>query len=94
MATRKSRFAWFGCAVVALLAGCASSNETATGCNPDATVGQQLIDLRRAYDLGALSQQTYERQREAILGKPRSKTSLAPGSPLNESVRTISPLLR
>ena len=94
MATRKSRFAWLGCAVVALLAGCASSNETASGRNPEVTVGQQLIDLQRAYDFGALSQQAFERQREAILGKRRSKTSLAPGSPLNESVRNISPLLR
>jgi hypothetical protein len=94
MATRKriSRFACLGCAVVAL-AGCTSSNETASGRTSEVTVGQQLIDLKRAYDLGALTQEEYERQREYLLGKPRGKMSLAPGTPLNESIRSISPPL-
>jgi hypothetical protein len=50
------RFACLGCAVVAALTGCASSNETAPDRTAEATAGQQLIDLKRAYDLGALSQ--------------------------------------
>jgi hypothetical protein len=88
------RFACLGCAVVAALTGCASSNETASDRTAEATVGQQLIDLKRAYDLGALSQKEYERRREYVLGKPRGKMSLAPGSPLNESIRSITPTLR
>ncbi len=31
------------------------------------TVGQQLIDLKKAYDSGAMTQQEYEQQRKKIL---------------------------
>jgi hypothetical protein len=88
------RFACLGCAVLAALAGCASSNETAFDRTSEATAGQQLIDLKRAYDLGVLSQKEYERRREYIPGKPRGKMTLARGSPLNESIRSITPTLR
>lgn len=33
------------------------------------TVGQQLIDLKKAYDSGAMTQQEYEQQRKKILNQ-------------------------
>ena len=33
------------------------------------TVGQQLIDLKKAYDAGAMTQQEYEQQRKKILNQ-------------------------
>ncbi len=32
-----------------------------------ATVGQQLLDLKKAYDSGAITKQEYEQQRKKIL---------------------------
>jgi len=34
-----------------------------------ATVGQQLLDLKKAYDSGAVTKQEYEQQRKKILEK-------------------------
>ncbi len=33
------------------------------------TTGQQLIDLKKAYDSGAISQSEYERERKKILNR-------------------------
>jgi hypothetical protein len=50
------------------MAGCLSfggGSDTTTVNQP--TMGQQLMDLKRALDSGAISQQEYEAMREAIL---------------------------
>jgi hypothetical protein len=49
-------------------AGCLSfggGSDTTTVNQP--TVGQQLLDLKKAYDAGTISQEEYERMRQAIL---------------------------
>lgn len=38
--------------------------------NVNTTKGQQLIDLKKAYDSGAMSSSEYARQRDAILSAP------------------------
>jgi hypothetical protein len=51
------------------LAGCLSfggGSDTSTTVNPP-TTGQQLLDLKKALDSGAISQQEYEVLRESIL---------------------------
>lgn len=35
------------------------------------TTGQQLVDLKKALDAGAINQQEYERQKKLILDKSR-----------------------
>jgi hypothetical protein len=51
------------------VAGCLSfggGSDTSTTVNPP-TTGQQLLDLKKAYDAGVISAQEYEAMREAIL---------------------------
>lgn len=51
------------------VAGCLSfggGTETSTTVNPP-TTGQQLLDLKKAYDAGVISSQEYEALRESIL---------------------------
>jgi hypothetical protein len=51
------------------VAGCLSfggGTETSTTVNPP-TTGQQLLDLKKAYDAGVISSQEYEVLRESIL---------------------------
>jgi hypothetical protein len=67
-------------------AGC-----SATG--PAANVGstsaeQQLVDLTRNYETGAIGKDEYERQRAEIQAK-RERELVQSGSPLNETVRGI-----
>jgi hypothetical protein len=48
--------------------GCLSfggGSDTTTVIQP--TIGQQLLDLKKAYDAGTLSKEEYERMRESIL---------------------------
>ena len=45
----------------AMLAGCGSSGSVAVS----VSVGQQLIDLKKARDSGALNENDYQRQRDA-----------------------------
>ncbi len=61
-------------AIVALVlassvaAGCLSfggGSDTTTVNQP--TVGQQLLDLKKAHDAGTISKEEYERMREAII---------------------------
>lgn len=48
------------------IAGCSSSQVTKTRLL-DVTIGQQLIDLKKARDVGALSAQEYEDQRAMLI---------------------------
>ncbi|USG60743.1 hypothetical protein NBZ79_16400 [Sneathiella marina] len=57
---------WIILSTVAFLSAC-GSNEPATV--TDKTVGQELIDLKKAFDTGTISKDEYEDLREAILDK-------------------------
>lgn len=61
----------------ALLGGCCcpggggtTNTKTETTINAT-TTGQQLIDLKEAYDKGAISEKEYNKQREDILDKSK-----------------------
>jgi hypothetical protein len=54
---------------LALLAGCASDEVLRP--RLDVTVGQQLIDLKKAHDAGALSRDEYDRQRSRLIDSVR-----------------------
>jgi hypothetical protein len=47
------------------LAGCGGGGAKVT--NTTVSEGQELIDLKKAYDTGALTKQEYERDRKKIL---------------------------
>lgn len=53
----------------ALAAGCGGGGATSTTQTEVTTVsqGQQLMDLKKALDSGAISQQEYDRMREKII---------------------------
>ncbi len=60
------------CASVSGLCGCAWSigggkHDAATG--PQPTVGQQLIDLKKAKDQGAITESEYEAQKKKLLSQ-------------------------
>lgn len=68
---------WIGLIAVnvMILGGCccpgsggSATTKTETTINTT-TTGQQLIDLQKAYESGALSEKEYNRQREEILKK-------------------------
>ena len=48
-----------------LLCGCSSPKHT--GPRVDVTIGQQLIELKEAHDVGALSDKEYDRQRKKLV---------------------------
>jgi len=50
-----------------LLAGCGGGGADSTVNNTTISKGQALIDLKKAYDAGAISEREYEKQREKIL---------------------------
>ena len=50
-------------------AGCAS--EEIVRARLDVTVGQQLIDLKKAHDAGALTRAEYDRQRQQLIDSVR-----------------------
>lgn len=54
---------------LALLAGCASNDVVRA--RVDVTVGQQLIDLKKARDVGALTAEEYDRQRKRLIDAVR-----------------------
>jgi uncharacterized membrane protein len=60
-----------GILIVALTAmsGCGGGSGKQTTTVTTTTVGQQLTDLKTAFDAGAISEEEYEKQREAILKK-------------------------
>ncbi len=49
------------------LAGCGGGDSTIKA--ETTTTGQQLLDLKKAYEAGALSEKEYKEQREKILDK-------------------------
>jgi uncharacterized lipoprotein YmbA len=55
---------WISIAVIALLAGCSSTEVVR---QLDVTIGQQLIDLKKARDNGALSASEYDAQRRKLI---------------------------
>ncbi len=52
------------------LGGCGGGRSDNTIQNVSVTRGQQLLDLKKSLDAGAVSQDDYERQRLAILAAP------------------------
>jgi hypothetical protein len=68
-ATRRVMLAVAGAAVLALTSGCAWSiggkREGALSVRP--TRGQELIDLKRAKEQGAITDEEYEKQKTQIL---------------------------
>lgn len=50
-----------------LLTGCGGGDSTIKA--ETTTTGQQLLDLKKAYEAGALSEKEYKEQREKILDK-------------------------
>lgn len=53
----------------AILAGCGSTEVVAP--TVSVSVGQQLIDLKKARDSGALNENDYQRQRKAMIDNVR-----------------------
>lgn len=49
------------------LSACGSDDERTVVKTESTSRGQQLIDLQRAYDNGAISRKEYEREREKVL---------------------------
>jgi hypothetical protein len=49
------------------LAGCGGGDSTIKA--ETTTTGQQLMDLKKAYEAGAISEKEYERERKKILDK-------------------------
>jgi hypothetical protein len=52
---------------VLMLTGCGGGGADSTVHNTTVSKGQALIDLKKAYDSGAISEREYEKQREKIL---------------------------
>jgi len=50
----------------ALFCGCSSSKPVADA-RVDVTIGQQLIELKEAHDVGALTDKEYDRQRKKLI---------------------------
>jgi len=59
----------FALCTAALLAGCGGGGSTTSNDISTTTTGQQLMDLKKALDSGAMSQSEYEKQRKKVLDK-------------------------
>ncbi|MGH6623871.1 MAG: hypothetical protein ACREBN_07860 [Burkholderiaceae bacterium] len=64
-----SRFAVAALLAASLLGGCNSTTVMPPTVN--VSIGQQLIDLKKARDTGALSEKEYQRQREDLIDSVR-----------------------
>jgi len=64
-----ARFMASGAAVVALcaLAACSSARTEVMPPTVNVSIGQQLIDLKKARDSGAMSQKEYEQQTRKLI---------------------------
>ena len=58
-----------GLLVLGALSGCGGGGADVKSEISTTTTGQQLIDLKKAYDSGAISESEYERERKKILNK-------------------------
>ncbi len=58
-----------GILIVGVAAACGGGGADVKSQITTTTVGQQLIDLKKAYDSGAVTQQEYEQQRKKILNQ-------------------------
>lgn len=56
-----------GASLALVVAGCWGGGADVRNSNRSTTVGQELIDLQRAYDQGLVDQREYDRQRKRIL---------------------------
>lgn len=65
MITRKQALATAVLAVATLMAGCGGNEVLAP--TVSVSVGQQLIDLKKARDSGALTERDYERQKKQLI---------------------------
>lgn len=52
-----------------LLTGCSSPGDTEVNNVQQGTYGQQLLDLKKAYDSGVISEREYNKARDNILDK-------------------------
>ena len=55
--------------VIAILSGCAGTEVVAP--TVSVSVGQQLIDLKKARDSGALNENDYQRERKSLIDNVR-----------------------
>jgi uncharacterized membrane protein len=71
---------WIGAALILVMAGTTlggcccpgGSGDTKTETNINTTTtGQQLIDLQKAYESGAITEKEYNRQKQEILDKSK-----------------------
>lgn len=51
------------------LAGCGGGGAEVRSEMTTTTTGQQLIDLKKALDIGAMTEDEYDREREKVLAK-------------------------
>lgn len=56
--------------VTLLMSGC-SSTEVVQQPNLNVSVGQQFIDLKKAYDAGVLSEKEFQRQKDQLIDSIR-----------------------
>ncbi|MBU0663832.1 MAG: gas vesicle protein GvpG [Proteobacteria bacterium] len=56
-------------AMVPLLSGCGGGGAEVRSEVTSVTTGQQLMDLKKALDMGAMTRDEYDREREKILNK-------------------------
>jgi hypothetical protein len=61
---RRSLFLW---ALSAAVAGCSSSSTDVLAPTVSVSIGQQLIDLKRARESGAISEQEYQTQVRRVI---------------------------
>jgi hypothetical protein len=58
---------WLAVVAAAVLAGCSSTSTEVLPPTVNVSIGQQLIDLKKARDSGALSQKEYEAQVRKVI---------------------------
>jgi hypothetical protein len=71
---------------LALVAMINSGCSTAPTGAASSTAEEQMLDLNRRYETGAISKEQYERESVEIHAR-RERELVAPGSPTNEAIR-------